>query len=69
MKPQHHGPQPFVALVAGVSFALWLVISAGLNAAVAHPLLLPQPAAMHGTSAVAPMPSPGPELTFGDAVR
>jgi hypothetical protein len=60
----HHRPAPLVALVAGVSLSLWLVVSAGVRTATTHPIQLSEPPtnAATLTSEASPMPSPGPAL-------
>ena len=63
MTPQHR-PTPFVAILAGVSLSLWLVVSAGVHTAITHPMRLPEPPASVTLESLTapPMPSPGADL-------
>jgi hypothetical protein len=63
----HHRPAAMVALVAGVSLSLWLVVSAGVRTATMQPMRIPQPfgSATYQALPAAPMPSPGPDLGTG----
>jgi hypothetical protein len=63
MTPQHR-PTPYMALIAGLSLSLWLLVSAGVHTAMTHPTRLPEPPASAAREALiaAPMPSPGADL-------
>lgn len=66
MTPPHHRPTPFVALVAGVSLSLWLVVSAGVRTATEQPMRVPQPFSSATLQALpaAPTPSAGADLSL-----
>ena len=55
-----------MALVAGVSLSLWLVVSAGVRTATTEPLPLSEPPTNATTAASepSPMPSPGADLSL-----
>ena len=65
MTPQHR-PPTLVALVAGVSLSLWLVVSAGVHTAITHPMRIPEPPASAALEVLtaAPMPSPGADISL-----
>lgn len=71
MTPSSHRPTPFVALVAGVSLGLWLVVSAGVHTAVSHPIRIPQAPSsiVIEASDTAPMPSPGADPSIAQSLR